>query len=329
MKSIHKILILCIVPLLVTSCNLWEEIKIGPIDIESHMVLNSMVYADRDTNFFYLTESKAVYRDVDSTLITTTARNGFKLIKDAIVSVKVNDDHHYLDYSEKDSAYILIRRLVGNERISVSAMHNDRKLEASSVLTVMPEILSVDTATVYRNFYNTTRKFLMFKVRIRDRSGQKDYFRLHTKSVCFPGNGFYEYSGYYDTDDPVLINGNLGGVNDSDLGLAFSPGNIYNVFRDRLFQDEEYTLKFYVEYIDYYPWSEDEEEIDRYFNMNVKIESISEELYKYYSTLQYNMYVSDDHVSEAIVVFSNIRGGLGILGTANQVEIFNHDLKID
>ncbi len=325
----NRYTVLCLsVCVMVAACSFERIVEIDPLDIKPHWVLNSLLQTDRDSSFFYLTESRSVY--IPDSIRYAGVLKGFQPIKDATMQVSINGNVEELLYSHQDTAYVLGKRLHANDDVKVVVNHTDKRLEARTVLPWMPEVLSVDTSTVYKLNEGYSERYLMFKVKIKDRPGERNYYRLlvdgffTTDAGLINPYGYYTYSPY-DTEDLVLLDGTMGGGYNNDLGLAFSPVNLFSVFRDRSFEGEEYTLKFYVKRLDlmgsfYKPIQ---------YHLHVGLQSVSEELYKYFSTLQASMYANWDDISEPVVVYSNINGGLGILGSSNEVKLFRHTEEIE
>ena len=139
------------------------------------------------------------------------------------------------------------------------------------------------------------------KITFNDPEKIKNYYRIfvgvtdkcYGKSELY--NGVYCYS-----DDIVFSNSNMGLANTSR----------YNEFSDLLFDGETYTLTlcFYVGN------SYDSSNIPDEREITVRLESICESNYKYYSSLSLFGLVGDGVFSEPVQIYSNIKGGMGVLG---------------
>ncbi|MDL2215173.1 DUF4249 domain-containing protein [Dysgonomonas sp. OttesenSCG-928-M03] len=319
MKSL---LILFLSFIFFSSCVYERVIDIGDIPIAPHLVLNSLVQAGNDTSYFYLTESRAIYGD--TTTVWDRDKSGFTMIRNADFNLNINGNTHHVEFSHADSAYVFIGKLHGGDDVSIQISQNKRNINTKGILPSVPEVLSVDTARFQRIESGNLRKYIMFKIKIKDRPGSKDYYRLMINGVYYyQWNNEYNYynSNSFYTDDPILKNGYTGTSGNSDIGLASSVYNYYSVFRDVGFADQEYTLSFYVDDFD-------EESGNNYSNgreyLYVGMQSISEDLYKYYSSLQRNRQLAWNNISEPIMIHTNIDGGLGILGTCNEVKLFEY-----
>ncbi len=319
------ILILFLSSIFFSSCVYERVVDIGNIPIAPHLVLNGLVQAGNDTSYFYLTESRAIYGD--TTTMWDRDKSGFTMIRDAHFNLNINGDTHRVEFSRADSVYIFIGKLNAGDDINIQISQNDRHINTKTILPSAPEILSVDTARFQRIESGNLRKYIMFKIKMKDRPGSKDYYRLIVNEVYLSYSfwdgytHYYYYSNSFYTDDPVLKDGYTGTSGNSDIGLTSSVYNYYAVFRDVGFADQEYTLSFYVDDLG-------EEYQDDYYNgrerLYVGLQSISEDLYKYYSSLQRNRQLAWDNISEPVMVHTNINGGLGILGTCNEVKLFEY-----
>lgn len=318
-------IIISFVTILFSSCNFEKEVDIGSIPITPHLVLNGLLYANSDTSYFYMTKSRPIYSG-DTVTQTMNNRWGYDIINNAELNLSVNGNARDLKYSDADTAYILLAKLKEGDNVKVKSFYNGNELQSMAVLPPAPQVVSVDTTSFNRIEYGRLRSYTMFKLTIKDIPARSDYYRLLVNNEFYYLRGdtlqrHYSYSYY--SDDPVLIDGYTGSSNNSNNGLISSFYSKFSVFRDVIFAGKEYTLSFYVENSPDYWYSPEESETLRR-HLTVRMQSISEDLYKYYSSLQRSQRVSSDKVSEPVVVHTNINGGLGILGACNEIKVFEY-----
>jgi hypothetical protein len=320
-----KIFILIpIIVLALSSCEYERTIYLDDIPITPHLVLNSLVGTDSDTAYFYITESVAIYSGNASPGVNDYVEPDYPIIEDADFSLTVNGEKRSIEYNYDESAYILVGKLHEGDRVDVAVKHKNREIRSEAVLPAAPEIISLDIDTVTRieNGYYP-EDYIKFELRIKDHPGRKDYYRLLVNNDFYfledgtPEQYIYYVVPYY-TNDPVLTEGYNGTVPETSTGVWHQSfiSNYYSVFRDALFAGEEYTLTFFV-LLDSYA-------ADDGRRIAVRLQTISEDLYKYYSSLQRNLQTGMDNVSEPAAIHTNIIGGLGILGACNEVKAFEY-----
>lgn len=311
-----KLFIILSIIIVFSSCDFERTINIGEIPITPHMVINGLIYANADTSYLYITESRPIYRD--SVDIWNNTKSGYKIIKNVDIDFRINDTHRSIKYIAEDTAYVSIGKIVAGDKVSLESVYNNQKIKSIALLPHAPEVISVDTIHISRIENNNLKEFIVFKVKIKDKPGSKDYYRLlvNNKLLYYSNGHLQDYSGSYYSNDPVLI----GNFTDTNMGL--SNRNDYSIFRDVSFEGKEYTLTFDVD-----KYSPQESLIDDrkdMWHLTVKLQSISEDLYKYYSSRQRGSQNWWDKVTEPVLIHSNIEGGLGILGACNEIQVFEY-----
>lgn len=319
MKSIISAIVLSVICIVLPSCE--TEIDLGDIPIEPHLVLNSNLGVDSDTSKIYLTESRATF-STDS----YWGRSPYNYINNANVTIYVNDVATKLEYNAVDSAYLYFKPLKAEDKISISANYGELNINTSSTIPDMPEVLSVDTISLFKVTSGIVKQYLKYNVKVRDRPRIKNYYRitidlaeLHEKDETseIP---YWTYHRQFKSDNLILNNGNVNN-GDDDISIINLPPNYYGVFSDALFDGKEYTLDFYIPY----PLFLISDPLVNKGYLTVTIQCITEDLYKYYSSLQRYQYLNDNDISEPVIVFSNISNGLGILGAHNEVLIMRSE----
>ncbi len=300
-------------------CSCEAEIGIDNIDISPRLVLNGVVTAGSDTSGFYITESRAVFRPDSG-----TSSQPYKSLKNALVKFSVNNQSLVLNYDDSKDAFIWAEPFKPKDSLSMEVSHGGRLIKASVVIPSPPEVLSFDTIPFQKVVNGSLKDFLRFIIRIKDKPGEKNYYRLALSMVShyeYSGSweeGYTHYSSKFYSEDPVLNNGNPTHIQDDEYEFITFQRNYLGTFNDTFFDGEEYDLDFYVDYPDYlyydmYTWK----------YLTLSIQSISEDLYKYYNSLQRYQFLVGDDMTEPAVVFSNVLNGLGVLGACNDIPLLD------
>ena len=179
----------------------------------------------------------------------------------------------------------------------------------------------IDDDTVIYIHYDTTRLDTMYrmimhskvKITFNDPERIKNHYRIF---VGVDDKYVGERTGRLEQSNSVFCYSNDLVFSNSNMGLAST--SLYNEFSDLLFDGETYTLTlcFYVEKLyvkndtlSYYNNIPDEREI------TVRLESICESNYKYFSSLSLLGITGNGPFSEPVQIYSNIKGGMGIVGS--------------
>ncbi|BES60971.1 DUF4249 domain-containing protein [Dysgonomonas capnocytophagoides] len=292
----YSLIILSSIMILLSSCDYEKTVDIGDVSITPHMVINGLIYANSDTSYLQITESSPIYNN--------TFESGFNIIENANVDFYLNNTLHPIQYNKADSAYVLVEKIKSRDRINITSNYSGKKISSIVEVPDAPEIISVDTTHIKKieDHVSGISNFILFNIKIKDKSNNKDYYHLLVQNKFIEVNTIYSYpyDGTCYSDDPLL-------------------SGAYKVFRDVSFDGKEYNLKFYVK--DYAQFFEGESDTKYLWQLSVKLQKINEDLYKYYSSLQ-----SSYENGESKLVYSNIEGGLGILGTCNEINIFENNI---
>jgi len=303
--------------LIISSCE--SEIDMGNIPIEPRLVINSTLGAGNDTCRIYLTESRSIFRPGQGAY---WGRDPYTYIVDAEVILNVNNKQEKLTYNAKDSAYLYLKPFSVKDHIDVQVSHNNKRLNASAIIPDSPQILSVDTVAIYKTLSGTKKKYLRYNLKIKDKGQNDNFYRIrvdgayHYQSTYWQDFGYWTYITRFRSDDAILNNGNPENTDNDDLSIVTFPPNYYGIFTNAMFKGMEYILKFYIEYPDFLY----KDEYDKGY-LNVTLQMISSDLYKYYSSVQRYRYLDEYEMAEPVMIFSNINNGLGIFGAYNEVPV--------
>lgn len=89
--------IILIISISVSSCQFEREVETNIKPIEPHLVLNSLLFAERDSSFFYLTKSRSAFYETDTTWWDMQKKD-FEYIGDAKFQLQVNGTTFNLKY---------------------------------------------------------------------------------------------------------------------------------------------------------------------------------------------------------------------------------------
>jgi len=151
-----------------------------------------------------------------------------------------------------------------------------------------------------------------YKVRFSNPGGTPNYYRLvvHQQTLA---NGYPLVNSYFSNFDDLVFgtkNNNLDGI------FTESKMDRYNVFSDELIDGKTHTITFgYAQTFNtvsdssYKSWTVGDER-----SVTIDLQAISKSYYLYLVSLK-ALESSDPFMSEPVQIYTNINGGLGILGT--------------
>jgi len=193
--------------------------------------------------------------------------------------------------------------------------------EASCVVPYPPISLGIDTLSIYDEYNNRT---MQYTYRFKDKANERNYYHL----FAMRRYKYYEYDPdsfsidtIYQNQDTVIVDTTWGNeipkmrfeplwINSDDIIVSqnlWSDNGV--IFTDELFDGQNYNLRLNSD--SYFPG---EDTITVYFYFK----EITEELYKYYNSHEEHIYAKDDPFSEPVIVYSNVEGGVGIVGAFSQ-----------
>ncbi|WP_430815997.1 DUF4249 domain-containing protein [Carboxylicivirga sp. RSCT41] len=306
---------LLLVMLLGTLSSCEKEIEYKGKELNNFLVLNAKL-TEGETIRIELTRSNTIFEN-----------KAIKTIGDADVQLFIDGE-----YVETLQAYNFFKDApnYNQEHYSGEAyyyLYNTESVKAGSTYTIKIKHsdyndISASTqvpskADAWIKNIESENGNLNYTVAIKDEPG-KNFYRLRVKG-CYDYqtiNGVNEtgctYLGYHSvsTKDPVL---SFNRIIDEDSFTDY-PDNVYLLFDDELFDGETYELKFSIR-------GEKTDDAD------IEIIQLDENLYRYYNTVQMRDYYEDYAFSEPVRVYSNIKGGAGVLGSNNShlMTLENHN----
>lgn len=189
-------------------------------------------------------------------------------------------------------------------------------ISASTKVLAQPEITDVHVQADYSR-YETH-----FSITLNDEPG-KNYYRLNAfREMTYKYTDYGEEDGYSESvsthnieiySNDAILNYNKAVTTGDDL-FADYPPNVFMIFDDALFEGKSQKVNFYYDYI-----SKNDEWCTYVYIFEVQ--QISKELYLYYKSIDHYDYYDESPFSEPVMVYSNVEGGAGILGSSSKAEV--------
>ena len=331
MKSKYFFNIILILTVFLFSCE--KEINFNGDEIKTKLVLNGILTLDSVVKI-NLTESRFFLDDYRS----------FKEINNATVELWKDDNRIENLLNTGDGYYTgtYIPETGDNIRITASCEGFDQ-IECSTAIIAPTTILSVDTINYkeeryYYNYkfsedgiseidsssYYTVINFDLF-ITFKDPQDIPNYYDINLYLKCYFSNGDSLFLPVnYNSDDLVFRTGNeMGFLEDNDYLKS-------TLFNDELLDGKEYKLKIKTNNwagisVDENPYNADSEKIKLVgTEIFLELKSLSYSYYMYQKTRDANSNMSGliEYFSEPVQIFSNVKGGIGILGSySNSVYI--------
>ncbi len=289
--------------ILLTGSACETEIDYNGKALENFMVLNAKLEADSLISC-RITRSNTIFED-----------RYIQSINDAKVNLYCNGELVGAGNFLGDGyCYWPERKAIQGNEYTIKAEHPNYK--STSANTTIPEKANTWVSDI-RHTENGDQEIT---VTINDKPGANFYrlqiFLAYQEDPDYPADPYYghEYgygaSNFYTSKDPVL---NHNKVIDDDSSFSDYPYNKYGIFNDDLFDGEVYHLKFTAN------------GSSSFEKLIIDIQQISEDLYLYYNSTQFNDYYGDDPVIEPVRIHSNVNGGAGILGSSNSNYIYKEE----
>ncbi len=200
---------------------------------------------------------------------------------------------------------------------------------------VVPEAVEAELADTFHQVeYGTdwVTKTIFAKLRIKDISGDKTYFRIgdmrHQRHELYPDkvrDVWHIQSRYFDLGNDPILHDDYIMTNEDDMLSVLNPTNYFRVFSDRLFEDSvaEVQLSFVEDLFQHYDYHE--RPYESYSILNVVIEHISSEAYYYYKALNSGKMTGFESygglIMEPVVIPTNVTGGLGYVNVSMDTNI--------
>lgn len=295
----------------------------------SMIVMNALISPDSVLNV-QLSKSKFFLKDDSS----------FESLNDAEVKLFVNDTLFEILNPKGNGNYTGTYIPKAGDIVKIIAKQaNLNEVNATTTIITPAHISSIDTISQitvtnpivsYADYsgdnitldtvgYNYNKK-MNIKVNINDDPNIKNFYRVTLRIKQYFNDGRESEREYFLESDDLVF----GSANESGLfgeGFSRSP---FNEFSDELFNGKKYDFKMSSNF-DIMVYTDTTYKKPTYPNDNewpkvvrneliVQVHSISESYFKYLKTLNSNSNVLD-FFAEPVQIYSNIKGGIGILGS--------------
>ena len=337
--SLHLIIYITFL-LLLSACE--NEIPYDTAQKEPQLIMNALINAGRTDNLVYLhlSEGTGVGRVSEGTL-SLYVNGQLKETPEALSpseSIGGLENNYPEEMKEqilqsiKFKVFRLTTILHPGDNVRLESTAENGKYHVSAEVTVPQPVdkIQVDTCLAYVKEYNGLKPYRQFKVTLKDRSNEKNYYRLNIVNDfsfrCQPINDTFpdviitkQYTDLINRDDVILTDGHPTNSDDENNELFPNIKNKYNIFTDNRFSNSNVTLKVYTQRYENILPDEIFNQIYRTGSISIQILSITEAEYRYLKAL--NCLNSDDYddiLMEPISIPSNVKGGLGFVGICSE-----------
>lgn len=324
--------------LLTFSCT--KEIDLEHLRPESRLVLNSLITAGdsvkvRLTRTWFYTEISpdVTVRNADIKLYV----NGVfkeKMVWKAYEKATNSYNDIFDDNVKIKGYYISSYRPVKGDSIKITVEANGFEgISAETHLPVHTYLKDFKAKESEREDNGFTYKSTDFEVTIKDDPDKKDFYLIdfeqgYPESVFVDENmhemeytGKYLWMGYSpDYSTEPLFTSHLSAL-DKILGYDWISGEYGRAFSDDLINGKEYTIKLKSDNYSYMTSPNPDSAPPLYYRVNLY--TITEEYYRYIKAIieikdggGLDSHLSDVGLAEPVRIFSNVKGGVGILGSA-------------
>jgi hypothetical protein len=267
------------------------------------MVVNSIIDAKSDTHTIQIAESVFIFSDQQSSVVENPE------IELKINGVEIAFEDDYDSYS----FYKFKASLNAGDKIEFSAY--TPKHGTVSGYDIVPES-TVEIKNIEHSwFWKNEMSYLRLFITIKDNPDERNYYRIrvldYSQIVPRDPNPSWSLREVF-IEDEILFN------KPSEPEEGGSTPNFYRIFTDDLFQGQEYTLNVYVDLtnVAQSPWHTF---VRQY--IKVEIQTLSEKLYRNLRSKELASGTVGNLFAEPVKIYSNMRGGFGILGTYNSTEM--------
>ncbi len=271
--------------------------------------------ANTDTSFMVYLYQSAFFLDVQSFTLTP-----FDLSSQATVQLSVNGAAFYsipLDASE--NIFISDYRPSINDELSLTvSCEGYETVTAQTTVLERPSFKITDHYSLYSknpeevmsdgmihpiDFWGTDT-VMNISCMINDPGNVSNYYRLSVKSIGSTKEGplgvddWATVKDIFSSDDILFVDNNI------SVSINGWPKHFSNVFDDSLFDGKEYTYAV-----------ESRQRSAAYSWVEIELQHISEDLYKYLKSVELAQCSTNDIYAEPVNIFSNVGNGYGILGS--------------
>ncbi|NDV84097.1 DUF4249 domain-containing protein [Bacteroides sp. 51] len=318
----HILFVPCILLLLMLIHSCENEISYNGGETTPKLTMNAFIYVDSLKNKLYL---------------SMTGETTIQSVSNSVVEVRVNDElKETLNAIREEGTQLrtveITTRFQPGDVVRIDAYTTDGEYHAWIQETVPHpvEIQQIDTSQVVvmpKPFY-AYDKSLRVKVRFKDEVDKKNYYRIvleqrhHVKggSAGMPMSADLKDYTYWPWEDIALTDGRPATSEELNADIFERVTNIYGVFDDSWFQNNEYILNLQIPMRNRY-YSSELGFVPQYLDLDlvVRLLSITEAEFYYLTTM--NMIDSDildDYINDPVKIPGNVHGGNGFVGISSE-----------
>ena len=290
--------------LVVVSCT--KEIKFTGEQSRNMLVINSLVVAD----------SSVIWAKVSHSVFFLNAHSSLKIIDNAHIEVSVNSEKigtmNFKGSVNEEAVYEIPHTVRSGDRVRISATCSG--YEAASAETQVPRstpIVAVDTVTKKGNY--GINKCLCVNIGFSDNAAEDNYYQVRVKKILWIRSQEdttkimrQVYNVRLQSEDVVF-----GSSANKDNPIFGYNNKIVGVFDDHLINGKDYTVKVFSSEI-----FGGSSVAGRNDTLEVYLNTVSRDYYLFQKT--YLAYINNNDFSdifgEPVQIYSNVVGGLGLVG---------------
>jgi hypothetical protein len=289
MKTKYSIILCACLPVIFASCE--QVIDFDGERPDNRLVLNTVFGGGDEVHNIFLMQSAFMF-----------SSDEIQPVDGLPVEVRINGEAVAEVENKSAGRYEFKAGLKTGDRVEISVPYLSRTVSTADVLPEPPVIVSADSVRFYD--YETGSVMLRTLVKIKDKPGEKNYYRLLITTTRTYDEGMeFEHVEKEETQFSVSQDIILSGL--SREGKE-NDNNLSRIFPDDLFSGEEYTLNVY------FPVTAGSTLITEKTVVEVELQSLTESLYLYMRSLEQKW--NSDIFDQPVKIYSNITGGYGIMG---------------
>ncbi|MCD8042066.1 MAG: DUF4249 domain-containing protein [Tannerellaceae bacterium] len=293
MKQYIYILRFCLLLFLLVGCE--KIIDFDGKHPPKKIVLTTFVGCDSDTSFITISESSLIYDEIDFVI---PEEAGIKIDINGKPCEKIWLAHSYTHEYSPEITLGFEASVKEGDVIHVS-VETDKHPVVTGQETIPPPPVILDVQTEQFKHSGYDDYLMRALIRIKDDPAISNYYRLLIK--LYESDDWWGYIDYYIDQDLVMSSLSSQEIQDGE------DTNRMRIFPDDLFNGKEYTLNVYFWDPFYYENKERQ--------LIIEVQALSESMYLYLRSLE--MSSNSDIFSEPVRIYSNIKGGYGVVGTYN------------
>jgi hypothetical protein len=307
MKNKQSYIILIIIVILLSECE--KDVDFNGKEPSPKMVVNAIINTQSDTNRIKISESVFDYSNQQPGVVENpeihlniNGKECNQLWPDTVEGI-----HTY---------YKFVAQLNVDDRVELSAYTPKHgTVKGYDNVPDVAEIKNIETSWFTKNGFS----YLRLYVTLKDNPIERNFYRIIVKSkddITPPS--IQEPLKYWDFQE-VFIDDEMVFRSATEEDDGSNSSGFYRIFTDELFQGKEYTLNLYIQYVN---WLESRDDMS-YVRQRIKVEihTLSEKLYQnLHSQELASGIATGDLFSEPVKIYTNMKGGYGILGIYNITE---------